>query len=104
MSHLPAPDSGGEPMVNLFTLYSAGEGWTTIVFPRHKHRPDCYFAEGGDSRLVSPGALDMAGVLILARKEDYDSITGDEAYDIIKEVALSVDAAVAVAEKISSCQ
>ncbi len=104
MSHLPAPDSGGEPMVNLFTLYSAGEGWTTIVFPRHKHRPGCYFAEGGDSRLVSPGALDMAGVLILARKEDYDSITGDEAYDIIKEVALSVDAAVAVAEKISSCQ
>ena len=104
ISYLPAPDGGGEPMVNVFTVYSAAEGWTTIVFPRLKHRPDCYFAEGDASRLVSPGALDMAGVLILARKEDYDSITGDEAYDIIKEVALPADVAVAVAEKISSCQ
>ena len=104
MSHLPAPDGGGEPMVNVFTVYSAAEGWTTIVFPRLKHRPDCYFADGDASRLVSPGALDMAGVLILARKEDYDSITGDEACNIIKEVALPADVAAAVAEKISLCQ
>ena len=53
---------------------------------------------------MSPGALDMAGVLILARKEDYDSITGGEAYDIIKEVALPADVAAVVAEKISLCQ
>jgi hypothetical protein len=91
-------------MVNVFTVYSAAEGWTTIVFPRLKHRPDCYFAEGGAARLVSPGALDMAGVLILARKEDYDSITCGEAYDIIKEVALPADVAAVVAEKISLCQ
>lgn len=104
ISHLPVSEGGGEPMVNVFTVYSAAEGWTTIVFPRLKHRPDCYFSEGDELRLVSPGALDMAGVLILARKEDYDSITADEAYDIIKEVALPADAAVAIAEKISSCQ
>lgn len=104
ISHLPVSEGGGEPMVNVFTVYSAAEGWTTIVFPRLKHRPDCYFAEGKALRLVSPGALDMAGVLILARKEDYESITGDEAYGIIKEVALPADVAAAIAEKISSCQ
>ena len=104
MSHLPVPEDGGEPMVNLFTLYSASEGWTTIVFPRRKHRPDCYFADGEARRIVSPGALDMGGVLILARKEDYDSVTAEEAYNIIKEVALPGDTALAVAEKISSCR
>ena len=104
LSYLPALDGGQEPMINVFTVYNASEGWTTIVFPRLKHRPDCYFAADATSRLVSPGALDMAGVLILARKEDYDSITGDEACNIIKEVALPVDVAATVAEKISSCQ
>lgn len=104
MSHLPSSEEGAEPPVNIFALYSESEGWSVTVFPRYKHRPDCYFVDGDSRRLVSPGALDMAGVLILARGEDYASITADEAYNIIKEVALPADAAAAVAEKISSCQ
>ena len=104
MSHLPSPEGGGEPLVNVFTLYSAGAGWRTIVFPRLKHRPDCYYAYGAAHRLVSPGALDMAGVLILARREDYDSMTAEEAYALIKEVALPSETALAVAEKISLCR
>ena len=104
MSHLPSSEEGAEPPVNIFALYSESEGWSVTVFPRYKHRPDSYFVDGDSRRLVSPGALDMAGVLILARGEDYASITADEAYNIIKEVALPADAAAAVAEKISSCQ
>ena len=104
MSNLPSSEEGAEPPVNIFAVYSESEGWSIYVFPRYKHRPDCYFVDGDERRLVSPGALDMAGVLILARGEDYASITADEAYNIIKEVALPIDAAIAVAEKISSCQ
>lgn len=104
MSQLPAPEEGGEAPVNVFTLYSASEGWTTVVFPRRKHRPDCYFADGEARRLVSPGALDMAGVLILAREEDYKAITAGEAYNIIKEVAMPADEVQAVVTKISSCR
>lgn len=53
-----------------------------VVFPRSKHRPDCY-----DRLMVSPGALDMAGLLILPRREDFDSITTAQAYDILREVS-----------------
>lgn len=52
-----------------------------VVFPRSKHRPDCY-----GRLMVSPGALDMAGLIILPRREDYDSITAAQAYAILREV------------------
>ncbi len=45
----------------------------TILFPRSKHRPDIYHLPDGAPRqaLISPGAIDMAGVVILPRREDF---------------------------------
>lgn len=59
------------------------------VVPRRRHRPACYFAEGDQKMMVSPGAVDMAGLLILPRKEDYDRITEKIAADIYGEVAFA---------------
>ena len=39
--------------------------------------------------MISPGALDMAGILIAARREDYENITATEAASILREVSLS---------------
>ncbi len=61
-----------------------GADFINVIFPRRKHRPDCY-----DELMVSPGALDMAGMIITPRKEDFDVITAQQAIDILKEVAIS---------------
>ena len=100
MAALPYAEGATEPDANLFALYSAEEGWTTLLFPRAKHRPDCYFADGEERRLVSPGALDMSGLLILAREEDYERMTAESATAILKEVSLSMDECQSVLEKL----
>lgn len=60
-----------------------------LVFPRKKHRPDCFSAKGEEQILVSPGALDMAGLLITPREEDYLKLTEEKAKAILQEVSIS---------------
>ena len=71
---------------------AANDEWLTVVFPREKHRPDCYYKNEQEKLLVSPGALDMAGLIITPRKEDFESITPDTALGILRECALSAEA------------
>lgn len=56
-----------------------------IVVPRQKHRPDCY-GTGPGQFVVAPGAIDMAGVVILPRREDFDSITPADLSRIYSQV------------------
>ena len=84
---LPISDNEPEPRMNVVTVYREDKGWITVVIPRLSHRPACYFAEGEAQRLVSPGLLDMVGVMIAPRPEDFERITSDEASDILREVS-----------------
>lgn len=59
-----------------------------IVIPRKAHRPACY-GEGASQLMVSPGTIDMAGVVILPRKEDFKRITEENIAGIYKDVAIS---------------
>ena len=52
-----------------------------------------YFAEGSEQMLISPGALDMAGVIVTTRQEDFDKITEEKVASIIKEVGITVEEA-----------
>ena len=52
------------------------------VFHRSKHRPDCY-AEGV---MLSPASLDMAGLIVLPERKDFDSLTPSLILEILKEV------------------
>jgi hypothetical protein len=61
----------------------------SVVIPRSKHRPECYNAEGEDQILVSPGAIDMGGLIITPREQDFKAMTPSVASDIIKEVGIS---------------
>lgn len=89
---LPVQKGDTEPMMNL-VCWRMGETFVTVVFPRAKHRPDCYPGIGNVSQeeqlMVSPGALDMAGMIITPRKEDFEKITSARAVAIIREVSLS---------------
>jgi hypothetical protein len=55
---------------------------------RRKHRPDAYFAEGEERIFVSPGAIDMAGVVITPRLMDYERLDCSVLRDIYREVSL----------------
>ena len=93
---LPLQENEIEPGMNLigwtqrFTAY--GDVHVTLVIPRRKHRPDCFFAEGDQQIMVSPGALDMCGLVITPRLEDYKKLKISQVKEIISECGLSKEA------------
>ena len=82
-------DGEPEPRMNVMAYYSQALGYVTVVMPRSAHRPACYYADGPKQRLVSPGALDMAGLIVTPREYDFNDITADEAASLLREVAIS---------------
>ena len=96
---LPLKGDETEPMMNI-VAWRSEEGFVSIVFPREKHRPDCYSAAGEAQCLVSPGSLDMAGLLILPRQSDFEGMTAERAEAVLREVSLSNEAMGEVVKRI----
>jgi len=95
---LPAED-GDEPMLNL--VAAAGEeGLTAYLFPRSRHRPAAFYAEGEARLLVSPGAIDMAGVVVVPERRDFERLQGPTLTAIFEEVTLGAAAVRRAAERI----
>ena len=69
--------------------WKEGDNIVTVIFLRKKHRPDCYFAEEEEQMIISPGSVDMGGLIITAREKDFKNITQQKAFDILKEVSLT---------------
>ena len=86
---LPATEP--EPMMNI-VAWRCNDDFLAVVFPRTKHRPDCYYKEGNEQFIISPGALDMAGFIITPRQEDYERLTPEIALGILDEITLKGDA------------
>jgi hypothetical protein len=70
-----------EPLLNVICSYS-NNGWRCILIPRKKHRPDVYFKNGEAQIMVSPASVDMGGLVVIPREEDYDKITAGVIQDI----------------------
>lgn len=77
-----------EPMMNMLTLFENGK-WIVFIFPRAKHRPACYTAEGEDNLLSSPASVDLGGVFITPVEKDFRKITAEDVAQILSEVCLS---------------
>lgn len=88
LHNLPKHAGEAEPRFNMIAWRTV-EMLTIIIIPRNKHRPDCYNAKGDKQLLISPGALDMAGILVAARKEDFDKIDEKQILQIFHECGLS---------------
>lgn len=91
---LPVAERCGEPDVNLLCWRQDGgpvepDSLVMVLFVRRKHRPNCYYAEGKSQVLVSPGALDMGGLLITPREEDFGKLTPKQAAAILREVTVT---------------
>ena len=87
---MPQHDDEVEPMMNIVSWRYRDE-YLSVIFLRSKHRPDCYYAEGDEQYIISPGALDMAGLFITPRHEDFERLTPERALSILAEVSLSKD-------------
>jgi len=85
-SVLSTPD---EPMLNLLCSHNRN-AWQVVIFPRRKHRPDVYFLPGSERILISPGLVDMGGVIITPIEKDFIAIDHELIQNIYKEI--SVDA------------
>lgn len=76
--------------MNLLVWMEAGR-WVICLFPRATHRPACYAAEGEAHILISPATVDMGGVLITPREEDFEKLTAADVATILSDVCLSPD-------------
>jgi len=83
-------NSNEEPPVNVIGGYSEN-GWRLVVFLRGKHRPNAYFAQGKKRIFVSPGAVDMAGVVITPLLDNYHRLDYNVVRKIYREVSLPED-------------
>ncbi|MFL6214740.1 MAG: DUF4922 domain-containing protein [Blastocatellia bacterium] len=88
IDELPRPEGHIEPMMNIVCTFERGI-YTTFLFPRSRHRPASFFAEGEARLIVSPGAIDMAGVIVTPRPEDFARLDGAQVEAIFAEVSLS---------------
>ena len=80
---------GWEPPLNL-VLTSDGESVTALLYPRGAHRPACFFAEDPDRRIVSPGAVDVAGLAITPRRSDFEALDVAAMQAIFSECSLAL--------------
>ena len=103
---LPVVGDEAEPRLNIVCWRQEGtssrpDEIVTLIFPRSKHRPDCYYAEGKEQLLISPGALDMCGLFITPREQDFKALTAEKAAAILKEVTLSEEELKPIIESLS---
>lgn len=84
---LDMKDDDKEPMMNIVAWYEQNE-WYIAVFPRAKHRPDCFYAEGDDNLLISPASVDLGGVFITPLEKDFLKITEKDIETILKEICI----------------
>ena len=76
-----------EPMLNILVSHNE-RGWIIHIIPRKVHRPVQFFLEGGGKILLSPASVDLGGVIITPREEDFHKITKDDIADIFSQVCL----------------
>lgn len=86
LAAIPALHGEWEPRVNVFGRTTRSGSLEVVIVGRDRHRPRQY-DEGTVNN--SPGAADIAGCLILTRREDFDSLTADTLADIIRQVRLA---------------
>ncbi|MDD4760030.1 MAG: DUF4922 domain-containing protein [Bacteroidaceae bacterium] len=106
---LPIFKGENEPRFNLLAWRQRKGGspedeLIVAVIPRQKLRPECYFKKGEDQFLISPGSVDIGGLVITPRREDFDRISGEKIVEILREVTLSNEAITLCINKIHGRQ
>lgn len=83
------PPQEGEPMMNIL-MRCVEITIECVVIPRKRHRPS-FFGTGVDEMMISPASVDLGGVIITPRREDYDIIDDSIVKRMSEEVCYTVD-------------
>jgi hypothetical protein len=79
--------SPGEPRMNLLGSYERNK-WRVVIFPRQKLRPSVYFLPGNERILISPGLVEMGGIIITPVEKDFDRVNQELIRTIYAEVSV----------------
>jgi len=79
-----------EPMINVICTYTKTV-WRLLIFLRRKHRPAAFYLEEDKKIFVSPGAIDLAGIIITPRLADFQRLDASQITGIYQEVLMATD-------------
>jgi hypothetical protein len=80
------PVPHGEPLINVMARFHH-DRWQVVLIPRRAHRPSCYFRPEGERILISPGTVDMGGLVITPAEKDFVQVDVDALRSIFQEVS-----------------
>lgn len=86
---LPQRVDETEPMMNILCRATAGR-IQVVVIPRKKHRPS-FYGTGEGCMVLSPASVDLGGVFITPRPEDYANLDSSTILKVYDELCLSRD-------------
>jgi hypothetical protein len=85
------PKTGDEePMMNILAWYQFPY-WKAVIFPRALQRPWQYYSNDFNQLIISPAAVEMGGLFILPREEDYYKLTEKDLISIYDQVTMQKD-------------
>jgi ATP adenylyltransferase/5',5'''-P-1,P-4-tetraphosphate phosphorylase II len=82
--------SDEEPDLNIHCYFS-DKTWTLLIFPRGQHRPWQYMGQGDDNFIFSPASVDLGGILVIPRQQDFERIDNNLAEDMMKQIGPNDD-------------
>jgi glycosyltransferase involved in cell wall biosynthesis/ATP adenylyltransferase/5',5'''-P-1,P-4-tetraphosphate phosphorylase II len=91
---------GKEGMMNVLA-WRKDDVLYTVFVPRSAHRPACYFAPEAEAIHISPGALDMAGVMVATDEASFNRLSIQTVERILSEVGVTREQAIAQAHSIA---
>lgn len=78
---------GEEPMINIISAFDEGR-WRVFLFPRRKHRPEVFYLSSGKRIAVSPGAVEMGGIVVTVYEDDFYRLGEEMLFTILEEVSV----------------
>ena len=91
--------NSAEPMLNLITAFER-KTWTIHIFPRTLHRPSQFYEKGDKQIILSPSSVDMGGLLVTPREEDFLKITEEDVFDIFEQVCFDTESVLTLINKL----
>ena len=85
---MPVKEGEKEPMMNILCWAEGGKTRLAVI-PRKQHRPSFYGIEGEGKMMLSPASVDLGGVFITPRREDFERLDPDLIRQVYVELCLS---------------
>jgi len=80
-------DIDEEPMINIAGYHDRAT-FRLLIFQRRKHRPDVFYKTGEERVVISPGVIDMGGLLITPVEKDFKRLNEMAVESICQEVSM----------------